>query len=58
MCGLDGVQRANYFRGKMIERGEIVVKVGKLKKGDHAGKDVVNREMIKGGLLRCVEGED
>ena len=41
MCGLDGVQRGNYFRGEPIRRIEVEVRVGKLKNGKTSGKDEV-----------------
>ena len=31
MCGFDGVQKGNYFRGEPIGRAEVEVRVGKLK---------------------------
>ena len=45
MCGFDGVQRGNYFKGEMIRRTEVKVRVGKLQNG----KDEVTGEMIKSG---------
>ena len=48
MCGLDGVQRGNYFGGEPIKKAEVEVKVGKLKNGKASGKDEVTGEMIEG----------
>ena len=39
MCGIDGIQRGNYFRGEPIGRAEVEVRVTKLKDGKAAGKD-------------------
>ena len=44
MCGFDGVQRGNYFRGETIGRAEVEVRVGKLKNGEVASKDEINGE--------------
>ena len=30
MCGFDGIQRGNYFRGDPIGKAEVEVRVGKL----------------------------
>ena len=43
MCGFDGVQKGNYFRGEPIGRTKVEVRVGKLKNG----KAEVTGEMIK-----------
>ena len=51
MCGFDGVQKRNYFRGEPIRRTEVEVRVGKLKNGETAGKDEGTREMIKGYVI-------
>ena len=45
---LIGVQRGNYFGGEPIRRTEVDIRVGKLKNGKAAGKDVVTGEMIRG----------
>ena len=47
MCGFDGIQRVNYFRGEPIGRAEVEVRVGKLKDGKAASKDEITGEMIK-----------
>ena len=47
MCGFDGIQRGNYFRGEPISRAEVEVRVGKLKNGTAAGKDEITEEFIK-----------
>ena len=47
MCGFDGVRRGNYFRGELIRRMEVEVRVGKLKSGKDAGKEEVTGEIIK-----------
>ena len=52
MCGFDGIQRGNYFGGEPIGRGEVGVRVGKLKNGKAADGDEVTGEMIKGGSNR------
>ena len=49
MCGFDGVQRGNYFRGEPIWRTEVQLRARKLKNGKAAIKDKVIGEMIKGG---------
>ena len=49
MCGFDGVRRGNCFGGEPIRRNEVEVRVRKLKNGKAAVKDVVTREMKKGG---------
>ena len=41
MCGFDGVQRSNYFRGEMIKRTEVGVRMRKLKNGGAAVKGEV-----------------
>ena len=45
MCGCDGIQRGNYFRGELIRRTKVEVRVGKLK----IGKDEVTEKVVKGG---------
>ena len=55
MCGFEGIQRGNYFRGEAIGRAEVEVRVGKLKIGKAAGKDEITEEMIKGGFERVVD---
>ena len=37
LCGSDGIQRGNYFRGKPIGKAEVEVSVGKLKNGKAVG---------------------
>ena len=37
------------FRGELIKRTEVEVKVGNLKNGKPASKDQVTGEMVKGG---------
>ena len=54
MCGFDGIRRGNYFGGKLIERAEVEVRVGKLKNEKAAGKDEITGEMIKGEGDRVV----
>ena len=51
MCGFDGIQRGNYFRGEPSGRDEVEVRVGKLKNG----KDEITGEMLKGGGDRVVD---
>ena len=46
MCGFDGIQSGNYFRGKTIKRNEVEVRVLKLTNGNAAGKD----EVVQYGL--------
>ena len=46
---LCGVWIGNYLGGEAIRRTEVKVRVGKLKTGKAAGKDVVKGEMTKGG---------
>ena len=48
MCGLDGVQRANYSGVEPIRRAEIGVRVRKLKNGKAAGNNKVAEDMIEG----------
>ena len=48
MCSFDGIWRSNYFGGEPIGRGEVEVRVGKLKNGKATGKDITG-EIIKGG---------
>ena len=55
MCGFDGIQRSNYFRGEPIGRAKVEVRVGKLKNGKTAGKDEITGEIIKGGGDRVVD---
>ena len=55
MCGFDGIQRGNYFRGKLIRRDEVKVRVGKLKNEKATGGDEITGEMIKGGGDRVVD---
>ena len=45
----------SYFGGEPIERVEIEVRAGKLKKGKAAGKDEITEEMIKGEGDRVVD---
>ena len=49
ICGFDGIRKGNYIGGKPILRAE------KLKHRKATGKDVVTREMIKGGSDRMVD---
>ena len=49
MYGFNGIQKSNYFRGEPIGRAEVEVRVGKLKNGKAAGKDVIIGKIIKGG---------
>ena len=49
MCGFDGVQRGNYFRGEPMRRTRVEMKVGKLRNRKAAAKDEITVEMIKGG---------
>ena len=44
MCVFDRVQRGNYFRGELISKMEVEVRVGKLKNGKAAGKDGHGRD--------------
>ena len=44
MCGFDGFQRGNYFRGEPIWRTEVEVRVGKFKNEMAAGKNEVTGE--------------
>ena len=37
MCGFDRVWRGNYFRGELIRRTEVEIKVEKLKNGKDTG---------------------
>ena len=55
MCGFDGVQRGNYFRGEPTGRAEVEVGVGKLKNRKAAGGNEITGEMIKGGGDRVVD---
>ena len=55
MCGFDGVQRGNCFRGEPIRRAEFEVRVGEFKNGKATGKDEVTGEMIKGGGDRVID---
>ena len=55
MCGFDGIQRGNYFRGEPIGRAEVELKVGKLKNGKAAGTDKITGERIKGGGDKVVD---
>ena len=55
MCGLNRIQRYNYFRGEPIRRAEVEVRVGKLKNGKPAGKYEITGELIKGGGDRVVD---
>ena len=56
MCGFDGIQRGNYFRGETIGRAEVELWVGKLKNGKAAGGGEITGEiMIKGGGDRVVD---
>ena len=55
MYGFNGVRRDNYFRGELIRRTEVEVRVGKLRKGKVAGEDEATGEMIKGGGNRVVD---
>ena len=50
ICGFDGIQTGNYFRGEPIGKAEVKVRLGKLKNGKTAGKDEITREMTKSGL--------
>ena len=46
MCGIDGIQRDNYFGDEPIKSTEVEMRVGKLKNE----KEEVTGEMIKGGM--------
>ena len=47
MCGIDGIQRSNYYGGEQIRRTEVEARVGKLKHGKAAVKNKVTREKVK-----------
>ena len=51
MFGFDGIRRGKYFRGELIGRAQVEVRVGKLKNGKPSGKDEITGEIIKGGGL-------
>ena len=57
MCGFDGVQRGNYFRGELIRRMGFEVRVGKLRNEKGEGKDEVTGKIIaiKGGDYTVVD---
>ena len=55
MCGFDGIQRGNYFRGDPTERAEVEVRVSKLNNIEAVGKDAITGKMIKGGSDRVVD---
>ena len=40
MCSFDGIRKGNYFGGEQIRRAAVEVRLGKLKNGKGAGKDV------------------
>ena len=46
MCGFDGIQRGNYFRGEPTGGAEVEVRVGKLKNGKATGKDEIIGKII------------
>ena len=46
MCGSDGIERGNYFRGELIGRAEVEVRVGKLKNGKVPGNNEITEIMI------------
>ena len=46
MCGFDGVQRGNYFRGDPIRRAEVEVRVKNHKNRKAADTDEATGEMI------------
>ena len=48
MCGFDGIRRYNCFGGKLFGRGEVEVRVRKLKNGKSTGRDEITGEMVKG----------
>ena len=41
MCGFDGIQRGNYFRGEPTGGAEVEVRVGKLKNKSQVLKLIV-----------------
>ena len=49
MCGLDDIQRGDYFGGEPIRRTEVEVRMGKPKNGKTASKDEVTGEIVKDG---------
>ena len=55
MYGFDGIRRGNYFGGEPIGRGEVELRVGKLKNGKAGGKDEIRGEIMKGGGDRVVD---
>ena len=55
MCGFDGIQRGNYFRGEPIGKADVEVRVGKFMNGKAAGKDEIKGENIKGGGDRVMD---
>ena len=55
MCGFDGIRRGNYFRGELIGKAEVEVRVGELQNGKGIRKDEITREMIKGGGDKVVD---
>ena len=55
MCGFDGIQRDNYFRGEPIGRAEVEVRMGKPKNGKAVGKDEITGEMVKGRVDRVMD---
>ena len=48
MFGFDGVLRGNYFRGELVRRTEVEVRVERLRNGKAAVKDEITGEMING----------
>ena len=55
ICGFDGIQRGNYWRGEPIGSAEVEVRVGKLKNGKATGGDEITGEMKKDGGNRLVD---
>ena len=46
MCGFDGIQRGNYFRGDPTERAEVEVRVSKLNNIEAVGKDAITGKEV------------
>ena len=55
MCGINGIQIGNCFRGEPNGRGEVAMRAGMFKNGKPAGKDEITGEIIKGGGDRVVD---
>ena len=55
MCGFDGIQGGNYFRGEPMGRREVEVRVEELTNGRAVGGDEITGEMITGGGDRVLD---